>query len=287
MAVITQTKTTCTKDSIVNCDPIVLTLSYIEGVAQMKILIFDTECNSLDTANGFIQEIAWIIVDTNKWRTLKAQSHIVAWDTFYPVDPGALAVTGLSREFCEEHGRKANNVFGDILSDAYNVSYICGHNAVGYDMPMLATNVKRSCFYPFSDSEFSRKTVLDTLTDVPYPPNLKIHALKYLAYDHGFILSDAHQALADVMACKHLLSSYNIDDVIKVASTPLVTLTAKIDFNDIESRDKIKNSRFYWNANRKLWEKRIRAYYLDSYQLSLGPEIELNQEHGSVINEAR
>lgn len=253
----------------------------------MKILFLDTECNSLDTENGFIQELAWVIADSENWRTIKATSHLLSWKTFYPVDPGALAVTGLTREYCEQSGRNANSVISDLLHDACYVDAICGHNIMGYDLPMLATNVKRACFYPFSDSQFAQKLIIDTLTDCPYPSTTKIHALKYLAYDHGFILSDAHQALADVMACKHLLSSYNIDDVIKVASTPLVTLTAKIDFNDIESRDKIKNSRFYWNANRKLWEKRIRAYYLDSYQLSLGPEIELNQEHGSVINEAR
>lgn len=244
----------------------------------MKILFFDTECNCLDTENGFIQEIAWVIADTDTWRTLKAVSHLISWKTYYPIEPEALAVTELTREFCEANGRNANGVFSDLLHDATFVDIICGHNAIPYDIPMLATNVKRACFYPFSDSEFSKKLVIDTLSDCPYPPTMKVHALKYLAYDHGYILSDAHQALADVFACKHLLSRYDLNQVIEIAKTPLVTLTAKIDFNDLDSRDRIKQARFYWNNKRKLWEKRIREFHLPGIQLTLGNEINLLQE---------
>lgn len=249
----------------------------------MKILFLDTECNSLDTENGFIQELAWVIADSENWRTIKATSHLLSWKTFYPVDPGALAVTGLTREYCEQSGRNANSVISDLLHDACYVDAICGHNIMGYDLPMLATNVKRACFYPFSDSQFAQKLIIDTLTDCPYPSTTKIHALKYLAYDHGFILSDAHQALADVFACKHLLTCYDLNQVVEIAKTPLVTLTTQIDFNDLDSRERVKQARFYWNGKRKVWEKRIREFHLPGIQLTLGNNISLLKEVPSEV----
>jgi len=244
----------------------------------MTILFLDSECNSLDTEGGFIQELAWVIADTKSFRTLKVESHLIKWLTSYEVEEGAIAVTGLSREYCEEHGELAQRVFTNFLFDAGCVDFICGHNLIGYDHPMLATNVQRACLSSLERSDYAGKLKIDTLTDCPYPSNMKIHALKYLAYDHGFILSDAHQALADVFACKHLLSKYDLAEVIEIAKTPMVTLTAKIDFKNVEGRDKIKNARFYWEPNKKLWTKRIREFHLKDMQESLGADIEIVTE---------
>lgn len=246
---------------------------------NMNMIIFDTETNSLDTENGFIQELAWVIVDTSTWRTIKAVSHLIRWNTSYQVEPGAFAATGLTKEFCEYHGHKANNVFHDFLSDVTTCNFISGHNVLGFDLPMLASNVQRACLFPLADSnEYKSKLVVDTLIDLPYPPSMKVLALKYLALDHGYILSDAHQAMTDVFACKHLLTKYDFNQVLEIANTPLVTLTAKIDFNDLDSRDRIKNARFYWNSTRKLWEKRIRQFHLPNIQLTLGDNIKLFEE---------
>lgn len=244
----------------------------------MKILIFDTECTSLDTDNGFIQELAWAVFDIDTWRCLSAQSHILKWNTHYEVEPGALAVTLLTKEFCESNGWSAGMVLTELLADGDDVDFVCGHNAIAYDIPMLATNVKRACFYEYTDGEMSQKHVIDTLIDCPYPATMKQHSLKYLAYDHGYILSDAHQAMADVFACKHLLTRYDFNQVIAISKTPMITLTAKVDFNDLESRDRIKNARFYWSPKRKLWEKRIREFHLPGTQLTLGEGIELQKE---------
>ena len=244
----------------------------------MRICIFDSECNSLDTTSGFVQELAWAVYDVETWRLVSAKSHILRWGMHYEVDPGALTVTDLSRDFCELNGDKATDVMSSFMCDVLDVDFLCGHNILGYDKPMALTNIKRACFYEASYSEFDRKPVVDTLIDCPYPSSMKIHALKYLALDHNYILSNAHQAMADVMACQAVLAKYDFKQVLEIASTPVITLTSKIDFNDVESRGRIKNARFFWNASRKLWEKKIRAYHVKGIQLELGPNVNLEME---------
>ncbi len=244
----------------------------------MKIAIFDTECNTLDTAEGFVQELAWAIYDVKSWRLLKSRSHLLKWNKPYEVEPGAFAATNLSREFCEQHGTSANYVMTEFLSDVHDVDYVCGHNAISYDIPMMKTNIMRSCFFDYLNSSLAIAHPIDTLIDCPFPETMKIHALKYLAYDHGFILSDAHQALADVFACKAVLSSYDFDKVLEISKTPMVTLTTKIDWRDLDNRARIKNARFYWDNDRKVWKKNIREFHLTGIQLSLGDGIQLERE---------
>lgn len=251
-----------------------------------KILIFDTECNSLDTEKGFVQELAWAIYDLSSWRLLKSQSSLARWNTVYDVEPGAFAATNLTREFCESHGAPAHYLFTEFLSDAYDVDYVCGHNVIVYDIPMMTSNIKRACLFEAKNSHFMEKHVIDTLIDCPYPATQKILALKYLALDHGYVLSDAHQAIADVFACKAILSKYDFEKVLEISKTPVVTITCKPDWNNLEGRGLVKNARFYWNPDRKLWFKSIREFYLNDIQESLaggGVSVERESKVASLV----
>jgi DNA polymerase III alpha subunit (gram-positive type) len=234
-----------------------------------RILIFDTECNSLDVQHGYIQELAWGIYDTDNWRLLSSQSSLLDWSgKHYEVETEAFQVTGLSKVYCDRHGEMAREVFLQFIDDVLTADYIGGHNVVMYDKPMIESNVKR-CLLSEMDWGMLR-FFLDSATDIEYPQHQKIQKLKYLAYDHGFILSNAHQAMADVEACAYLFSKYNFDRITSIAKTPMVTLTAKIDFADTEGRAKVKNARFYWNPTKKHWEKRIRSFFVPGLQLELG-----------------
>ena len=242
----------------------------------MKILVYDTETNDIDTENGFIQELAWAIYDSETWRCLKAQSFLISWPTAYEVSPEAFAVTGLSREYCHANGAQPHAVFTQFLWDANSADALCGHNAIAFDLPMLKTNVKRGMLFGLDDSQpYKNLPHIDTLLDVEYPKTQKIHALKYLALDHGYVMSNAHEALADVFACAHILSKYDINRVLEIAKTPIVKMTSKIDWNNQDARDRIKQQRFYWNPTLKLWEKSIREFFVPGIQLQLGSDVEL------------
>ncbi len=245
-------------------------------------MIYDTECNSLDVLGGFVQEIAWAVYNVSltgemlfparhNWRCIKSHSSLVSWGKVYPVEPEAFAVTGLSSHFSEEHGRLSQLVFHDFMDDVQKVDFLCGHNAIAYDKPMMISNLKRAeTFSAVGDIFFDKKPHIDTLLDCPYPASMKQMALKYLALDHGYVLSGAHEAMNDVFACAHILKQYDLNKVIEISKTPVIKLGVRCDFNDSETRQRISNLKMYWNKPLKRYEKTIREYWLPEVQLKLG-----------------
>lgn len=233
----------------------------------MRIAFIDTECNSLDTKLGFIMELGWAVFEANSKRLLYSKSKLLRWNREYKVDPGAFEATGLTWEFCEKHGENAINVMGEFVQDMRMVDAICGHNLIHYDKNIIISNIKRALFDQSSD--FEKKYDFDTMYDLPFEKKFKSMALKYLALDHGYILSDAHQALADVFACAAIFFKYDVRKIIEIANTPLVKISGFTDFHDQEGREKFYGQGFRWNRDAKRWEKVCREYHVPGTQLSL------------------
>lgn len=233
----------------------------------MTIAFFDTECNSLDTDHGFIQEIGWAIYDAKTKRLLKSRSHLLKWNMQYEVDEGAFETTGLSRAFCEEEGENATQVLLAFIADLEGVDAICGHNIIDYDIKMLGSNIPRCCFS--SESKIDDLPKLDTMYDLPLKRPFKSMMLEYLAMKHGHIMSGAHQALADVFACAHVFFSYPLEEILAIASTPIIKLHGYTDYLDEVGREKFYKAKFRWNREAKRWEKTARAYHIPGTQLDL------------------
>ena len=248
-----------------------------------KILFLDSECNSLDTELGFIQELAWAIYDSGTKRLLKCSSHILDWGGMhYDVEPGALQVTGLSKEFCQETGRPAQLVFEELLLDLAKVDAVAGHNIIEYDLKILNSNIKRSLYA--EPTSLNEKFIFHTIWDCPYENPRQIMSLKYLAYDHGFILTNAHEALADVLACAHVFFKYPFKTCYEIASTPLVTLHGYTVYQDEEGREAFYRQKFRWNRDNRRWEKKCRAYYIPGTQLELkGQDLFMTLENKEMI----
>jgi DNA polymerase III alpha subunit (gram-positive type) len=247
-----------------------------EGKVILTCLIFDTETNGLDTKNGFVQELAWMLVETTTWRCIQANSFIIRWPTHYEVEPGALETTGLDKNFCYNNGFSPLAAFTNFLSAIEFADYLCGHNSIAFDHPMMLTNFKRGMLFDVPlDHKFNTMTHIDTLLDCEYPPQMKVKGLKYLALDHGFVHLGAHQALADVQATAHILSKYDFKRTVEIARTPVVKVTSHIDWDEIELREKVKQAKFMWNPKLKVWEKYIREFFVPNLQLSLGDDVSL------------
>jgi len=240
----------------------------------MKILVYDTECNSLDTSTGFVQELAWGIWDAQARRCVKAQSSLVKWDMEYQMDEGAAAVTGLSKKFCDDNGQDSIKIFSDFEKDLSFCDYLCGHNAKAYDKPMMISNLIRSrtdnrcdVYIPsHQESYVKSKTLIDTFTDIEYPKNIKMQSLKYLAFDHGYILNGAHEALNDVFACAHLLFSYDLNKTISNAVQPIFKVQVTLKYND-PNTNFVKESGFKWNPDLKVWHRNMRSDKLSDFKL--------------------
>lgn len=248
----------------------------------MKILVYDTECNSLDTEKGFIQEIAWAkyLVEGNKWRCIQAKSSLISWDIPYDVEPEAFKVTGLSREMCNVNGRKAALDLHEFMASTYDCDHIGGHNVKNYDAPMVLHNAKRSG--PFSLT-WEVNQQIDSLVDIDYPEQFKQKSLKYLALDHGYILNGAHQALNDVFASAHLFSCYDIEKTIENSKIPMIEVVARFPYNDPmrESRNNLlRANKFRWDTERKVWKKEIKENKLIELEKALGFSVSITKKEG-------
>ncbi len=62
----------------------------------------------------------------------------------------------------------------------------------------------------------------------------------------------SHRALFDVLTMLNILSKYNIDEIIKCAQSPLLRVTAHLDF---DNKDLAIKSGFHWNKEKKYGPK--------------------------------
>jgi DNA polymerase III alpha subunit (gram-positive type) len=214
-------------------------------------------------------EMAFGQYHIEKKRFVSLESAFLKWNKEYLVQTSASEITGLTRNFCEQYGEEARYILAKFARNVQQSKMVCGHNAVAFDLPLTLANMSRAL--PGMDARkiLEEAICVDTLLDCPFPKSMKQHSLKYLALDHSYVLTGAHQAVSDVMACAHILSCYDWELVKKIAATPVITITKKIDFQEIEKRDELKSLRFFWNPTRKVWEKRIREYYLQEVQSQL------------------
>ena len=132
--------------------------------------------------------------------------------------------------------------------------YIVACNGDQFDRPLLEN------FYARYGMELPKKTWIDMLYDVEFPGDCKAKNLLYLAAYHGFINPFPHRALFDVMAMLKILSHYDIAEVIKSAESPFVNVIANVSYDD---RQLAKDAMFRWNAERKVWEKRVKRIQLE------------------------
>lgn len=229
------------------------------------VLIYDTECSGLDTKKDHIMEVAWAIFSVthdfleNKWnwRCIKAKSALVSWHglSLYEVNPEAQAVTGLAREMCDEHGIPAIEILPEIFMDMAWCDFVGGHNIKGYDNEMMLFNQYR--IFTEHDSmkleidEIYRKfKFVDSFADIEYPEHCKSLTLKYLALEHGYVLSGAHEALMDVFASAHLFKSYDFEKIKDNAAQPIEERFLSLKFGDPKV-DVLKANRFKWNPEKK------------------------------------
>ena len=105
------------------------------------------------------------------------------------------------------------------------------------------------------------------MTDLPLPEDLKTRKLSHLAADHGFLNPFPHRALFDALTSLRLLSSYPLEEVIRYAGAPAVTLVAwNLPF---ERKDEAKNAGFQWDPAARRWFKTVKDFQVDALRGSV------------------
>lgn len=180
-------------------------------------LYFDTETSDMikwkepsdsDTQPTILQ-LAWIL-ETLEGEIINEASHLIHHHGF-PISPEASAVHGLTKHLCESEGAQIADVLQPFAEDFRSAAKIICHNTA-FDMRMLRIVTKRNPNLPLTLSEIEAAPAYCTMKattpicKLPSPrssgfkwPTL-MEAYQILVSPEGF--EDAHDALADVRACR-------------------------------------------------------------------------------------
>lgn len=219
----------------------------------MYLLAIDTETTGFDTENDDIIELGYALYDTKRDSPLIMHSNFIM--NKIPLSDEVVDVTGITQDDLDKFGKEPSEVFLMLtnLVEEYDINYFVAHNGVEYDLPIIKNNFVRA------GMDVLNVRCIDTKMDLPLKYKPRSTSLSYMAADHGFINPFPHRALTDAMTCMKLLKSYNLMEVLEVASTPLIEIRADVNY---DNKDKAKARGYYWDAERKVWLKKIREFHL-------------------------
>lgn len=221
----------------------------------MSILIcgVDVETTGLDTEKDEIIELAAVIWDVERKVPVMMQSELIKIDK--PVSPEISAITGIISDDLQDYGRSWGQVADTFLSMATACNYIMAHNGLGFDKPILASNLARL------GRELPLRVWIDTMIDVPFTSEMKARKLGHVAAEHGFLNPFPHRALFDVLTMLRVASFYDINALTTSAKSPLVTVQAlcrKPWEDGGASTDEAKKNGYRWDGVNKRWIKQLR-----------------------------
>jgi len=228
----------------------------------MKVLGFDLETGgafNLPKEENWITEIGCVLWDTDTNMPLEIYNTLVQPEG-KEVSPEAVEYTGITTEMCNNHGVNELDALNKFSDMAFEANYLVAHNGRNFDIPIMASRFKALGL------RTPGKTLIDTMTDIPFPNNCKSRNLTYLQAFHGFANPFPHRAVADVLSMLKVMAMYPWEEVQAIAESPIVKLIAKFqypkerngnfkqameDFNTI--KDGVKNLGFKWHPDSKTW----------------------------------
>jgi len=228
------------------------------GETVMNILGIDFETTGLDTEKSGIVGVAGAVIDADTKRIIRTFATIVKPHEGCVWTQSAIETHGLTPEFVAEHGMPEQEALDrferifDIGLDAF-----CAHNGNGFDKPVYEQWLKRT-----GRSE-SKLPWIDTNSDLPSRSGRLVH----MAADLGLFSSlPAHDALNDVQMMLAILTKFDIRDVFKTASAPVVRLEAYPKGYDPALNVKFKAATFRWSPEEKGWFKYVRDFQVEAEQ---------------------
>lgn len=217
------------------------------------LVAFDLETTGLNTETDEIIELGYALYDLQNPAPLLMRSHLVVPKV--PVNEEVTKITGIDNQMIQEYGETLDYVLRELFDIIvkYRATYYVAHNGLDYDIPMLKNHFSRA------GVQYPNLKVIDTKVDLPLAYTPKSTSLVYMAADHGFINPFPHRALTDAMTCMRLLKQYDILKVIAITNTPMLEIRADVNY---DRRELAKKAGFNWDAERKIWVKKVREYYL-------------------------
>jgi DNA polymerase-3 subunit epsilon len=180
--------------------------------------------------------------------------------TSFIVDPGdvpfeasAIATHGITPEIAKKWGRAEQNACDEIRAWLAQSDYVVAFNGNSFDRDILKKAAARS------GVEIPQKTWIDPFVDIE--SHTKADDLTGQCAKHGFLVGDAHTALADVAAMMRLFFMHDVNRLIEVAQSPMVYLRAEVTFDE---KDLAKNRGYKWDKPNmpKAWVLETREMFM-------------------------
>ncbi len=217
----------------------------------MLLLGLDLETTGLNPDADDIIEIAAVIWDTHRQSPIKIYNELV--QTQQILSPEITRLTGIEQSDLNNWGVSPQEILFNLESLSKKCSYIVAHNAKEFDQKFILRYLKEN-----PEVQITLPWI-DTLTDLPYPNDMKTRKLMHLGAEHGFLNPFPHRSLFDVLTMFKILSHYPIEQVIELLESPLVRAVAQVSFDE---REKAKTLGFKWDPQRKEWFKSLREIQL-------------------------
>lgn len=208
----------------------------------MLVLGLDLETSGLDPLRDEMIEIAAVVWDCDRQLPLKIYNEMIQVDR--PLPEEITQLTGISDQDLANWGVSSLEALLNLESLTRKCSFIVAHNGREFDQLFIQKYLQ---MHPDLQIQIPW---IDTLTDIPYPEDMKTRKLSYLAAEHGFLNPFPHRSLFDVLTMMKVFSQYPLQDILNLSQSPMVRIIAQVSF---EERDKAKAMGFRWDPLRKEW----------------------------------
>lgn len=239
----------------------------------MKILGCDVETTGLKPETHSITEVGMVLWDSNLRMPTKEMGYIVNPSPDAVWDPEVFNINKLTPEICAKYGYEYGRAAKQFFLWYQEADAVCAHNATKFERLFLKVWADKYG-YDFQPD----KLWIDTSTDIDFPSNMS-HRLTYLAADHNFLNPFPHVALADVLTMLVILDQYPLDETIRLAKSPSVSVKAVVSYEDRELA-KARGYRAEYNDRSEFmyWKLVIKECFLDRERAEAGFPIEIIEE---------
>jgi DNA polymerase III alpha subunit (gram-positive type) len=212
----------------------------------MLLCAFDLETTGLDKQNDQAIEVGLILYSTNMHRALEIQQFLVKTDR--EITGEVEDVTGLNRKAVDAFGYERGDALDTIQDFFSRADAVVTHNGNRYDLPLTRN------WAGAHGEKLVERLSIDSMTDIP---NMAGEQLITMCARAGFLLSDAHSAVADAQGALRLATHYKhtIEQVVERAKSPIQIVVGK---HARSENHLVKRAKFRWNPNEKVWWKPVK-----------------------------
>ena len=248
----------------------------------MKYLLgLDFETTGLDFEKDRITEIGAVLWDCASNAPVVIYNALVKHADAPPITEEITKLTGITQAMLDEFGTLPILAFRELNKLIGKAGAIVAHNGSGFDKPMIEAQMKRYAAFTGEIGCVERgveigyewtKPWVDTCIDIEFPPHITTRKLTHLAAEHGFLNPFSHRAVFDVLTMMRVLSLYPLAPVLESAEKPMVTLIARVSYDD---REKAKARGYRWRGESKTWVRHMKAHKAEAEKTEAGFRVDV------------